>query len=118
MIKTNNTHLNSLNMRTTITQKMMLLAIMMVAGAGNLSADVSDAFAIMTKEGVMMTFMINDENLKTCSVGNESEPCIDMNATGTITIPEQAMGYTVNKISNNAFSRCSITFLKGGVGMG
>jgi len=96
-------------MRTTITQKMMLLAIMMVAGAGNLSADVSDAFAIMTKEGVMMTFMINDENLKTCSVGNESEPCIDMNATGTITIPEQAMGYTVNKISNNAFSRCSIT---------
>ena len=61
MIKTNNIHLNSLNMRTTITQKMMLLAIMMVAGAGNLSADVSDAFAIMTKEGVMMTFMINDE---------------------------------------------------------
>ena len=41
-----------------------------------------------------------------------------MNATGTITIPEQAMGYTVNKISNYAFSRCSITFLKGGVGMG
>ena len=48
-------------MRTTITQKMMLLAIMMVAGAGNLSADVGNAFAIMTKEGVMMTFMINDE---------------------------------------------------------
>ena len=46
-------------------------------------------------------------------MGNESEPCIYMNATGTITIPEQAMGYTVNKISNYAFSRCSITFLKG-----
>lgn len=61
MIKTNNIHLNSLNMRTTITQKMMLLAIMMVAGAGNLLADVGNAFAIMTKEGVMMTFMINDE---------------------------------------------------------
>ncbi len=61
MIKTNNTHLNSLNMRTTITQKMMLLAIMMVAGAGNLLADVDNAFAIMTKEVVMMTFMINDE---------------------------------------------------------
>ena len=61
MIKTNNIHLNSLNMRTTITQKMILLAIMMVAGAGNLLADVGNAFAIMTKEGVMMTFMINDE---------------------------------------------------------
>ena len=61
MIKTNNIHLNSLNMRTTITQKMMLLAIMMVAGAGNLLADIGNAFAIMTKEGVMMTFMINDE---------------------------------------------------------
>jgi hypothetical protein len=48
-------------MRTTITQKMMLLAIMMVAGAGNLLADVGNAFAIMAKEGVMMTFMINDE---------------------------------------------------------
>lgn len=105
-------------MRTTITRKLMLFAIMMVAGAGNLSADVGDAFAIKTKEGVMMTFMINDENLKTCSVGNNFEPSIDMNTTGTITIPEQAMGYTVNKISNNAFSRCSITFLKGGVGMG
>ncbi len=61
MIKTNNIHLNSLKMRTTITQKMMLLAIMMVAGAGNLLADVGNAFAIMAKEGVMMTFMINDE---------------------------------------------------------
>ena len=48
-------------MRTTITRKLMLLAIMMVAGAGYLSADVGDAFAIKTKEGVMMTFMINDE---------------------------------------------------------
>ena len=48
-------------MRTTITQKMMFLAIIMVAGAGNLLADVGNAFAIMTKEGVMMTFMINDE---------------------------------------------------------
>ena len=99
-------------MKTIFTKKMMLAAIMMVIGAVNLMADNGDTFTTKTVEGVKMTFTITSESSKECFVGdtgNYNIACIDNSTTGTVTIPETAMGYTVVGIREKAFAECSVS---------
>ena len=96
-------------MKKLFTKKLLLAAIMMVAGAMNLMAAKGDKFTAMTKEGVEMTFEVLNEEKKECMVaGDYDHTCIDRDVTGTVTIPETAMGYKVTWISQYAFSYCSI----------
>ncbi len=90
---------------------MMLAAIMMVIGAVNLMADNGDTFTTKTVEGVRMTFSVTNEDEKTCqvSMNQDGSPCIDKTVTGTVTIPETVMGYTVTGIESWAFSHCSVS---------
>ncbi len=82
------------------------------AGAKKMSASslkaTNNVFTAKTKEGIDMTFMVLDEDTKTCQVGNySSEPiAIDKNTTGTITIPSSVNGYIVSAIGNYAFDFC------------
>ena len=56
-----------------------------------------------------MTFEVLNEEKKECMVaGDYDHTCIDRDVTGTVTIPETAMGYKVTWISQYAFSYCSI----------
>lgn len=98
-------------MKTIFTKKMMLAAIMMVIGAVNLMADNGDTFTTKTVEGVRMTFSVTNEDEKTCqvSMNQDGSPCIDKTVTGTVTIPETVMGYTVTGIESWAFSHCSVS---------
>lgn len=96
-------------MKKLFTKKLLLAAIMMVAGAMNLMAAKGDKFTAMTKEGVEMTFEVLNEEKKECMVaGDYDHTCIDRDVTGTVTIPETAMGYKVTWISQYAFFYCSI----------
>ena len=100
-------------MKKIFTQRMVLAAIMMVAGYAYALADDGDVFSVKTKEGVMMTFTVSSESDKTCFVGDDSylsnsDACIDQSVTGTVTVPETAMGYRVTRISEYAFQYCNI----------
>lgn len=81
-------------------------------------------FKAKTVEGVEVLYQVLDESAKTCRVGFYSEntyfdgssnsggleKAIDVNTTGTITIPERVNGYSVVEICENAFQNCeSIT---------
>ena len=86
---------------------------MMVAGTSYVKADVGDTFTTKTKEGVKMIFEVTNEEKKYCKVGesgyaSNSDACIDHSVTGTVTIPETAMGYTVTSVAPYAFQFCSI----------
>jgi len=98
-------------MKKLLSKKLLLAAIMMVAGAANLLADVGDTFITKTKEGVRMTFSVTNEDEKTCQVSTNQDgsACIDKTVTGTVTIPETVMGYTVTGIGSWAFSHCSVS---------
>ena len=100
-------------MKKSFTQRMLLAAILMVAGYAYALADDGDVFSVKTKEGVMMTFTVSSESDKTCFVGddsylNNSDACIDQSVTGTVTVPETVMGYRVTRISEYAFQYCNI----------
>ena len=73
-----------------------------------LSGDVGDeepaTFTFQTTEGVEMTFVITNEEPKTCAVYSQT---IASGTTGTVTIPETANGYSVTGIGKNAFKGCA-----------
>lgn len=70
----------------------------------------TNVFTAKTKEGVEMTFMVLDEDAKTCQVGTGvsdiDENAIDWKTQGCITIPEKVNGYTVTSIGSGAFAMC------------
>ena len=87
-------------MKNFLLKRMVLAAVMIVAGVVGAYADNGDVFATKTKEGVMMTFTVISESSMTCCVGendysSNNNSCIDKSVTGTVTIPEKARGYTV-----------------------
>lgn len=101
-------------MKSISTRRMMLAAIMMVAGAVNLMADVGDEMTVKTQEGVQMKFYVTNESEKKCAVYGRSNPnvaCIDHSVTGTVTIPETVLGYTVTYINAHAFDGCSVSYV-------
>ena len=61
-------------------------------------------FTFQTTEGVQMTFVITNEEPKTCAVYSQT---IASGTTGTVTIPETANGYSVTGIGKNAFKGCA-----------
>ena len=99
-------------MKKVFTQRLLLAAIMMVAGAGNLLADNGDAFKATSVEGVDINFKVIDEEAKTCMVSggvDASIPAIDKEYSGKVTIPDEALGYTVTAINGYSFFNCSMT---------
>ncbi len=74
-------------------------------------------FTAKTPEGIDMTFLVIDEDEKTCAVGAEflhhNGVCVDKSTTGKITIPSSVLGYKVVEIGRSAFSGCqSITSIE------
>ena len=87
------------------------------------SADDGDTFTEETVEGVTLTYTVISESEKTCMVGDkyylpipttragirrgpDEEVC---QASGDITIPEEANGYRVVRIESYAFNQAAIT---------
>ena len=84
------------------------------------SAEDGDTFSEETVEGVLLKYTIISESEKTCMVGDryyspeptarvrgpEEEVC---QASGDITIPEEAKGYRVVRIESFAFNQAAIT---------
>jgi hypothetical protein len=85
------------------------------------SADDGDTFSEETVEGALLKYTIISESEKTCMVGEtyypdvpgarvrrgpEDEVC---QASGDITIPEEANGYRVVRVESFAFNRAAIT---------
>ena len=100
-------------MKNFLLKRMVLAAVMIVAGVVGAYADNGDVFATKTKEGVMMTFTVISESSMTCCVGendysSNNNSCIDKSVTGTVTIPEKARGYTVVDVAEYAFQYCNI----------
>ena len=95
-------------MKTTITKKMMLVLGILWGGVNYAYGAAGDEIKVSTIEGVKMTFTVLNETEKTCRVGDGTNPCIDPSTTGTVTIPEEVMGYTVTQIYSRAFKDCSI----------
>ena len=68
-----------------------------------------DFFTTETIEGVTLLFQVDNPDLKTCYVRGKEDrvPYIDIETTGTITIPSVARDYTVIGIGRGAFFGCS-----------
>ena len=67
-----------------------------------------DVFMAQTSEGVNMTFKVISAQNKTCQVeGDSSSPAINKATSGSITIPENAKGFSVTSIGSYAFYNCS-----------
>ena len=68
-----------------------------------------DVFTAQTAEGVEMTFKVISAKDKTCQVGEGeyAKPCIDINISGTVTIPGTVKGLSVITIGEYAFRNCS-----------
>ena len=88
------------------------------------SADDGDTFTEETVEGVTLTYTVISESEKTCMVGDKYYPPIPTaraarirrgpdeevcQASGDITIPEEANGYRVVRIESYAFNQAAIT---------
>ena len=72
-------------------------------------ADVGDTFTAVTEEGVEMTFVVTDEENKTCQAGrgNGTESrCVSSSTEGCVTIPPTAGGYRVTALADFAFYLC------------
>lgn len=68
-----------------------------------------DIMTAATTEGITMTFVITDEDAKTCQVGTGkyNASAIDMETSGIVTIPTSVEGFRVTHIANYAFSECA-----------
>ena len=68
-----------------------------------------DTFQAKTEEGVLMTFRVISEAKKTCQVGQDNVfySSVNINTSGTVTIPSSVNGYTVTTIGGNSFPKCN-----------
>ena len=72
-------------------------------------ADVGDTFTAVTEEGVEMTFVVTDEENKTCQAGTGNgieSRCVSSATKGSVTIPPTACGYRVTAVAEFAFYMC------------
>ena len=68
-----------------------------------------DTFTSKTVEGVEMTFKVISTSEKTCQVGTGNAISIDMDYSGSITIPETVNGCKVTTVAFEAFSSSRIS---------
>jgi surface protein len=68
-----------------------------------------DTFTAKTVEGVDMTFKVISASEKTCQVGTGNAISIDMDYSGSITIPETVNGCKVTTVAFEAFSSSRIS---------
>ena len=106
---------------TITTMKKLLFLFILMLSPMLASADDGDTFSEETVEGVLLKYTIISESEKTCMVGEtyypdvptarvrkgpEDEVC---QASGDITIPEEASGYRVVRVESFAFNQAAIT---------
>ena len=103
-------------------KKLLFLSILMLLPM-LASADDGDTFSEETVEGVLLKYTVINESEKTCMVGDKYYPPIPTaragirrgpdeevcQASGDITIPEEANGYRVVRIESYAFNQAAIT---------
>ncbi len=89
-------------------KKVFTMVLAMVFPVAAWSADF-DTFQAKTEEGVLMTFRVISEAKKTCQVGQDNVfySSVNINTSGTITIPSSVNGYTVTTIGGYSFSKCN-----------
>ena len=77
---------------------------------GNEDEDIDPrlVFTAETKDGVLMTFKITDEQAKTCQIGTGTNAAIDIATSGRVVLPITVNGYTVTAIGANAFAGTNI----------
>ena len=101
-------------------KKLLFLFILMLSPM-LASANDGDTFSEETVEGVLLKYTIISESEKTCMVGTKYYPAVPAarvrrgpenevcQASGDITIPEEANGYRVVRVESFAFNQAAIT---------
>ncbi len=90
---------------------MLVLSSLLMSLIPSASVEAADTFTSTTTEGVEMTFKVISESAKTAIVssGREDVPAIPVCTTGTVTIPQEAKGYRITGIGEEAFRETSLS---------
>ena len=90
-------------------KKKVLFVLVCTLLSVHTKAAYGDTFTANTDEGVIMTFKVINEVLKTCQVGEDSwnRSSISKSTSGKVTIPSTVNGYTVTTIGGFAFTGCN-----------
>ena len=89
-------------------KKFLLFYATWMVAASVAHAYVGETFTSLTEEGVEMTFVVTDEEGKTCQVGvgDGVAPCVSKSTRGCVTVPQSACGYRVTALAGFAFYMC------------
>ena len=114
--------INIINMKTLypIRMKFMfVLSFLLMSLIPSANVEAGDTFTATTIEGIEMTFKVFSESSKTAIVssGREDVPAISIGTTGTVTIPQEAKGYRITGIGEEAFRETSLSSVNIPVGV-
>ena len=90
-------------------RKILLICVLSTVSVCPALADVGDTFTVLTAEGVEMTFVVTDEENKTCQAGTGNgieSRCVSSATKGSVTIPRTAGDYRVTAVAEFAFYMC------------
>ena len=98
---------------------MFVLSFLLMSLIPSANVEAGDTFTATTIEGIEMTFKVFSESSKTAIVssGREDVPAISIGTTGTVTIPQEAKGYRITGIGEEAFRETSLSSVNIPVGV-